>query len=212
VDGTTEKLYRLSGQIGLRVSTNPILEDSAMRSIGGSLAVILAALGMASSTFAADCKPLIKGMDAYEHGMKDALNDEPEDLPKELRRFKKALASGDTAQADRIQKKIRRAPGSLRSKKAPPALRTLHADMIEYYEAGVAVLDATSRDDKDARRAAEIETWIGLRKYFTNIRDVFVEFRCNEGDVEAIEANYFPMLDAEIDALRSAVAAPESPR
>ena len=82
------------------------------------------------------------------------MRDEPEDLPKELQRYARALESEDAAQADRIQQKIRAGFSGLREIDPPPDVTQLHADMIDYYRAGVAVLDARDMGDDRARHTA----------------------------------------------------------
>ena len=112
-----------------------------MHPLGRFIVITIATLAVGSEAKAEDCKKSIAGLDAYERELKQAIRDEPEDLPKELRRYAKALASGDPAQADRIQRRTRRGLVGLNMIDPPPDLARLHDGMIAYYRAGVAVLD-----------------------------------------------------------------------
>jgi hypothetical protein len=167
-----------------------------------AVAIVVATLGLAATAGAQSCNRAVPGLAAYEGDLKRAIQDEPEDLPMELRRHLKALASGDVAQADRVDAKVRRAHAALSELSPASGLVRLHGDMTDYYGAGVAVLDARSRGDEAAERAALLETWVGLRSFFANIRDLAVEHGCNAGDVEAIDQHYLPRLDAQIARLR----------
>ena len=174
-----------------------------MHPMGKIISVVAAALAIGIAAPADDCRRPITGLESYERELKRALQDEPEDLPKELQRYGRALDSGDAAQAERIQRKIRSGRVALETIAPAPDLARLHADLIDYYSAGVAVLDARSRGDDRARSAAELETWLGLRRFFTNLRALFVEHGCNQGDVEALDQHYLPALDEQIERLRS---------
>lgn len=160
--------------------------------------MMITILAIVPPALAQGCPALLKGLESWESEMKNAIRDEPEDLPKELARYSKALESQDAAQADRIQQKIRNGYNGLKAISPPSEVAVMHSDMIDYYRAGVAVLDARNSGDHQARHAAEIDTWLGLKRFFTNVRDLFVEHDCNAGDVEAIEEHYLPELEKQL--------------
>jgi len=180
-----------------------------MRSSGRHLAAIAAALLLGTGASAEDCRKLIQGLDAYEREVKRAIRDEPEDLPKELGRHARALEAGDPARADRIQRKIREGLIALEGIDPPPDLARLHSGMVDYQGAGVAVLDARDAGDVPGRRTAELETWLGLQRLFTDLRAVFVAHGCNQGDVEALDRHYLPELAKHIEAIRSGQDPPD---
>jgi hypothetical protein len=182
-----------------------------MKSIERIHLVVISVLVFVAQSAAADCQPFMETISGYEREVKEAMHDEPEDLPKELSRYEKARQSNyTTEQAERIEKKIRAGYLGMKMIKPPASVTKLHADMVDYYKSGVAMLDAIERDDAEDRRAAELATWVGLKKYFLNIRVLFVKHDCNMGDVEAIDAHYLPMLDETIEGLRRGTAAPST--
>jgi hypothetical protein len=171
--------------------------------------MIVATFAIGAEALAEDCKQSITGLDSYERELKQAIRDEPEDLPKELQRYAKALGSGDSAQADRLQRKVRAGYAELKMIASPPSLAQLHADLIDYYRAGVAVLDALDSGDDRARRNAELETWLGLKRFFLNLRALSIEHRCNEGDLEALDQHYLPEIEKRIEQMRSGQDPPD---
>jgi len=174
-----------------------------MKSIERIHLVVVSVLAFAAQgAVAADCQPFIEGISVYERELKNAIHDEAEDLPKELARYERARQSRYSDQAERIENKIRAGYVGMRRLQPPANVAKLHADMVDYYKSGVAMLDAIERRDAEGRDAAEIATWVGLRQYFLNIRKLFVEHDCNSGDVEAIDTHYLPKLDETIDNLR----------
>jgi hypothetical protein len=183
-----------------------------MQAIGRMTVVLTTILAIGAETSGADCPPLTERIDSYERELKTAMRDEPEDLPNELRRYARALESDDAAQADRIQQKIRAGFSGLLEIDSPPDVARLHADMIDYYRAGVAVLDARDRGDDQARHRAEIQTWLGLKQYFTNIRELLVEHDCNAGDIAAIDEHYLPELEEHLEQMRTGRSRGRAPR
>ena len=166
------------------------------------LFVVIASVTLIPAAWASDCSMLEKKIDSYERQLKAAIRDEAEDLPMELRRFAKALASGDVSRAERIENEIRTGYANLRTIEPSSGLTKLHVDMTDYYRAGVAVLDAQRADDASTLKAVEVETWVGLRAYYANVRDLFAAHGCNEGDVKAIDERYLPVLNERIEKLR----------
>lgn len=139
----------------------------------------------------------------YEDEVSKAIQDEPEDLPKELRRYAKALASGYTEQAEKIEAKIRGGLTGLQEIDPHPEMRRFHADLIECYQNGVAVLDADRNGDGPGRLAAEVRTWQAFRQMFVTVRDLLDARGCDPGDVEAIDQKYLAHIDAEIEILKA---------
>jgi hypothetical protein len=175
----------------------------------GRVTLVLFMMGtLVSEALAGECPALMASVDVYDRLMSEAIDDEPEDLPKELHRYGRALASGDTAQAARIRGKIEKAFAAMQSVKPPIEVSKLHSGLVDYYGAGVAVIAAREQDDQAAQHAAEIETFVGLKQYFVNVRDVFAEHGCGEGEVEAINEHYLPRLDQHIEAMRNGAPAP----
>jgi hypothetical protein len=182
---------------------HPILRNAL--SLTATTAILVAS---ATQALAGDCTPMLERIAPYERGVGEAIDDEAEDLPKELSRYSRAMQSGHSDQAERINRKIRSGLVALEALDAPVEVAKLHAGLIDYYRAGVAVLDARAHGDEAAHHAAEIETWLGLRSYFKNLRDLFVEHDCMPGEVEAINDDYLPMLDEQIAKLRSGESPP----
>lgn len=161
-------------------------------------------LAVSPSARGADhCAEWQKGFAAYEDEVEKAIQDEPEDLPRELRRHAEAIASGNNDYAERIEKKIRGGLTGLQAIDPDPDMTRFHADLIACYRNGVAVLDAEQRGDGPGRQEAEIRTWESFRRMFTTVRDLLVERECSPGDVAAIDQDYLPHIDAEIEALKS---------
>lgn len=113
------------------------------------------------------------------------------------------MGSGHTAQADRIEQKIRSGFIRLQAIEASARVATMHAGMIEYYRSAVAFLDAHSEGDVAARRAAELDTWIGSREFFVDLRGLLVRHECASRDVETIDRRYMPALNDRIQKLRA---------
>ena len=175
----------------------------------GRVTLVLFMMGtLGSEALAGECPTLIASIDVYDPLMKEAIDDEPEDLPKELHRYGRALASSDTAQAARIQGQIEKAFAAMQSIDPPIEVSKVHSGLVDYYRAGVAVIAARKLDDQAAQHAAEIETFVGLKQYFVNVRDVFAEHGCGEGEVEAINQHYLPRLDQHIEAMRNGAPVP----
>ena len=179
-----------------------------MQTIALWTVLLIGCVAVVSPAMAQGCPSLMDGIGTWEGELKEVLRDEPEDLPKELERHGRALASHDVDRADRIQERIRAGYRGLKTISPPSEVEKLHSDMIDYYRAGVAVLDARKSGDDRARHAAEIETWVGLKAFFTNLRDLFVEHDCNAGDVEAIEQHYLPELEAHLVEMRRGESLP----
>jgi hypothetical protein len=182
----------------------PLIEVFPMpfihRKLVASLSVWLL-LVSASTAIAGDCEPLMKQIEPYDRALKEALDDEPEDLPKELSRHAEFIRSGETERAMVIDNEIRSGLAGLLKIESPQPLQTLHAGLIAYYRAGVSVLD-TQKQGGAALHDAEIETWTGLKNYYVNLRDLFVAHDCMPGEVEAIEEHYLPKLEAQLEELR----------
>ena len=174
-----------------------------MRSVPGIAALLAVLLGLPAGASADDCGPLDERIAGYERELKDALRDEPEDLPFSLRSWERARENGPQAKAQRIETKTREGLVALKAIEAPQDVARLHADMIDYYRAGVAFLDATEREDAAARQQAEIAVWLGLKRFMTNLRDLFTLHDCNADEVAAIEAEYLPKLDEAVARLRA---------
>lgn len=195
-----------SSSIDARERALPLLpEVFAMHVIHRKLATSLSVgllLVSVSSAFAGDCEPLMKQIEPYDRALKEALDDEPEDLPKELDRHAEFIRSGETDRAMALDHEIRSGLAGLMTIDAPQPLQTLHSGLIAYYRAGVSVLDA-QKQGGTALHDAEIETWTGLKNYYVNLRDVLVAHQCMPGDVEAIEEHYLPTLEAQLEELRN---------
>ena len=142
-----------------------------------------------------DCTEWKRTYATYEDEVYKAIQDEPEDLPKELRRHAKANANGYTDQAKKIESKIRGGLTGLLAIDPHPDMTRFHADLIDCYRNGVAVLDAEARGDGPGRNAAEIRTWQAFRRMFVTVRDLLV-------------SDYLRHIDGEIEALKSGIARP----
>ena len=140
---------------------------------------------------------------SYEDAVYEAIQDEPEDLPKELRRHAKALARGYNDQAAKIDAKIRGGLTGLEAIDPHPDMRRFHTELTHCYRNGVAVLDAERRGDGPGRLAAEVRTWQAFRQMFVTVRDLLEAHGCDSGDVEAIDQKYLIHIDAEIEALKA---------
>lgn len=149
------------------------------------------------------CDEWKRSFAAYEHEVSAAIQDEPEDLPRELRRHAKALARGYTEQAERIEAKIRDGLTGLEAIDPHPDMRRFHAELTHCYRNGVAVLDAERNGDGPGSLAAEVRTWQAYRKMFVAVRDLLEAHGCDPGDVEAIDQKALAHIDAEIEILRS---------
>lgn len=161
------------------------------------IALCLPALGADS------CDEWKRTYAVYEDEVYKAIQDEPEDLPRELRRHAKALSSGQTDQAERIDQKIRGGLVGLEAITPHPEMARFHADLIDCYRNGVDVLDADRSGDGPGRRAAEVRTWHAFREMFVTVRDMLVDRGCDPGDVQAIEQKYLIQIDAEIEAAKA---------
>ena len=166
------------------------------------LGILLIALYLPAQG-ADSCDEWKRSYSVYEDEVSEAIQDEPEDLPKELRSHGKALARGDTDYAERIETKIRGGLVGLRKIKPHPDMTGFHADLIECYRNGVAVLDADRNGDGPGRLAAEVRTWQAFRRMFVTVRDMLAARGCDPGDVEAINQKYLTYIDAEIEALKA---------
>jgi len=167
-----------------------------------TLGVLL--LAVALSVHAADdCAEWKQTYAGYEDEVQKAIRDEPEDLPKELRRHAKAIADGDADQAARIDRKIRGGLVTLRAIKPHPDMVRFHTELLDCYRNGVAVLDASHRGDVPGRNDAEIRTWQAFRRMMVSVRDLLAERGCDPAEVEAIDQNYLGHIDAEIESLTS---------
>ena len=111
----------------------------------------------------------------YEDEVQKAIRDEPEDLPKELRRHAKAVADGHNDQAMRIDRKIRGGLVALRAIDPHPDMTRFHTELLACYQNGVAVLDATHRGDGQGRNEAEVRTWEAFRRMIVSVRDMLAE-------------------------------------
>jgi len=170
------------------------------RKFAASLSVALL-LVPASTAIAGDCKPLMKQIEPYDRALKEALDDEPEDLPKELSRHAEFIRSGQTERSMAIDHDIRSGLAGLLKIEAPRPLLILHTGLIAYYRAGVSVLDAQQQGGA-ALHDAEIKTWTGLKNYYVNLRDLLVAHDCMPGDVEALEEHYLPTLEAKLEEMQ----------
>ena len=175
-----------------------------------ALGILLMALSLPAQG-ADSCDEWKRSYAAYEDEVSKAIQDEPEDLPKELRRYAKALASGYTDQAEKIETKIRGGLTGLQGINPHADMTRFHADLIDCYRNGVAVLDADRSGDGPGRLAAEVRTWQAFRQLFVTVRDLLDARGCDPGDVEAIDQKYLAHIDAEIEILK-ARADRESPR
>ena len=169
-----------------------------------TLGILLLAVSMSAQS-ADDCAEWKATFATYENEVERAIQDEPEDLPKELRRHAKAVANGYTDQAQKIDAKIRGGLTGLRAIEPPPDMTRFHANLVDCYLNGVAVLDAENRGDGPGRNEAEIRTWQAFRRMFMTVRDLLTERGCDPGDVTAIEQKYLIHIDAEIEALKSGI-------
>ncbi len=199
------KANKRSSGIDTRNTSVPLLIEVFLMPFIHRKLVTSLSLGLllvsASTAIAGDCKPLMKQIEPYDRALKEALDDEPEDLPKELRRHAEFMRSGQTDRSMAIDHEIRSGLAGLLKIEAPQPLLTLHAGLIAYYRAGVSVLDAQKQGGA-ALNDAQIETWTGLRNYYVNLRDLLVAHDCMPGDVEAIEEHYLPTLEVQLEELR----------
>lgn len=150
-----------------------------------------------------DCAEWKQTYAGYEDEVTKAIRDEPEDLPKELRRHAKAVADGHNDQAMRIDRKIRGGLVALRAIDPQPDMTRFHTELLACYQNGVGVLDATHRGDGQGRNEAEVRTWQAFRRMIVSVRDMLAEKGCDPEEVEAIDQKYLGHIDAEIEALKS---------
>jgi len=174
----------------------PILRKTA------TLGILLMALSLPAQG-AESCDEWKRTYAVYEDEVSRAIQDEPEDLPGELRSYAKALARGNTDHANRIETKIRGGLTGLQQIDPHPEMRRFHADLIQCYQNGVAVLDAERSGDGPGRLAAEVRTWEAFRQMFVTVRDLLDARGCDPGDVEAIDQKYLAHIDAEIEILKA---------
>jgi hypothetical protein len=148
---------------------------------------------------------------AYENEISAVIQDEPEDLPKELRRYARALARGYTDQAEQIETKIREGLTGLGEIDPHPDVRRFHTELTNCYRNGVAVLDADRSGDGPGRLVAEVRTWQAFRQMFVTVRDLLEAHGCDSGEAEVIDQKYLVRIDAEIEALRARAGRSQSP-
>lgn len=172
------------------------------------LALILSLAVTAEAVAGSECDPIARQITSYEERIKPVLQDEPEDLPKDLARYARLIESGETDRARPIGEDIRSSYVGMEAITAPKELTRIHTDLVTYYRDGVAALDASDARDRAAYRKAEIDTWLGLKRYFVNLRDLWVEYACLPGEVEAIEEQHLPRLEEYLADLRKGQAAP----
>ena len=153
-----------------------------------------------------DCEEWKRSYASYEDQVYEAIRDEPEDLPDQLRRHATAIANGNTEYAERIENKIRNGLSGLLAIQPDPDMARFHTDLVACYRSAVAALDAANRGDGRGRRTAELHTWQAFRSLIVTMRDLLVAHDCDPGEVDAIDQKFLPEIDAQIEALRSASA------
>ena len=166
-----------------------------------TLGILLLAVSL-SAHGADDCADWKQSYAAYEDEVEKAIQDEPEDLPQELRRHAKAIASGNNDYAERIENKIRGGLTALQAINPHPDMTRFHAELLACYRNGVAVLDAEQRGDGPGRQEAEIRTWQAFRRMIVSVRDLLAERGCDQEEVDAIDQKFLGHIDAEIEALK----------
>jgi hypothetical protein len=149
------------------------------------------------------CEEWKRSYSVYEDEVSAAIQDEPEDLLKELRNHAKALARGNTDYAERIETKIRGGLVGLRKIDPHPEMARFHGELIECYRNGVDVLDADRSGDGPGRLAAEVRTWQAFRQMFVTVRDMLAARGCDPEEVEAIDQKFLTYIDAEIEILKA---------
>jgi hypothetical protein len=177
------------------------MSQPALRKIA-TLGILLLALSL-SALAADDCAEWKLSYAGYEDEVQKAIKDEPEDLPKELRRHAKAVADGHDDQAMRIDRKIRGGLVALRAIEPHPDMTRFHTELLACYQNGIAVLDASNRGDGSGGNEAEIRTWQAFRRMIVSVRDMLAEKGCDPEEVEAIDRKFLGQIDAEIEALKS---------
>ena len=112
------KANKRSSGIDTRNTSVPLLIEVFLMPFIHRKLVTSLSLGLllvsASTAIAGDCKPLMKQIEPYDRALKEALDDEPEDLPKELRRHAEFMRSGQTDRSMAIDHEIRSGRGSCR--------------------------------------------------------------------------------------------------
>ena len=166
-----------------------------------TLGILLFAVSLPAQG-ADDCAEWKRGFAVYEDEVEKAIQDEPEDLPKELRRHAKAVANGYTDQAEKIDRKIRGGLSGLQAINPHPDMAGFHVELLACYRNGVAALDSEQRGDGSGRHAAEISTWQAFRRMIVSVRDLLAEHGCDPEEVDAFSQEFLPQIDAEIAALK----------
>lgn len=150
------------------------------------------------------CAEWQKTYAGYEGEVYEAIRDEPEDLPKELRRYREAISRGHNDQAEKIERKVRDGLTGLLTIEPVPEMTRFHSDLVECYRSGIDVLDARRRGDVPGGTTAELQTWRAFRRLFVGVRDLLSEHGCGAGDVEAIDQKLLPEIDRQVEALQGA--------
>ncbi len=170
-------------------------------------AIVLLVVSLSVPVLGADaCDDWKRSYATYEDKVAEAIQDEPEDLPGELRRHAEAVSNGQTDYAERIENKIRNGLSGLLAIQPDPDMARFHTDLVACYRSAVAALDAANRGDGRGRRTAELHTWQAFRSLIVTMRDLLVAHDCDPGEVDAIDQKFLPEIDAQIEALRSASA------
>jgi hypothetical protein len=170
----------------------------------GTAAVVLLIVSLSVPVLGADdCEAWKRSYATYEDEVTEAIQDEPEDLPRELRRHAEAVKNGQADYAERIENKIRNGLTGLLAIHPHPEMARFHTDLVACYGNAVAALDAEDRGDAAGHRAAELQTWQTFRGLIVTVRDLLAAHGCDPGEVEAIDQKFLPEIDARIEALRS---------
>lgn len=174
-----------------------------------ALLAVTFALGGAHAAQAADCKAAMQQIDDYDREITGAIDDEVQDLPSVLQRHARVRAAGDAAQASRIVTRLRARMPALQSVDPPATLTSLHAVTVAYYDAVLTELDAQVANGMSADRDGYIDVWQHLRGFFTTMRVWLMENGCVEQDLQLLDREFLPAIDAEIARLREQATAEE---
>jgi hypothetical protein len=160
------------------------------------------ALNGAHAAPAAECRAAMQQIDDYDREVTRAIDGEVQDLPSTLQRHARVHASGDAAQASRIDTRLRAGMPALRSVDPPAPLTALHAVTVDYYDAVLTVLDAQVANGRTVPREGYLDVWQHLHRFFTTMRVFLVENGCDTQDLGVLDRRFLPAIDAEIARLQ----------
>ena len=156
----------------------------------GFLVAMLSLFNPAPAQAGAPCDAWMASVKDYDAAFERVMHGEPEGLLQ----FVKEARDPDQKAAAKKAAGVKLA--GLKAIDPPPELSAVHSQLIAYAQAVVQAVTAAKPTDTDLSVPALRKCYSALLDYYASLRDLMRKHGCQGGDLEALEQNIIPQLEA----------------